>query len=169
MSQLGSINPVACNQLYNSRMVIEEEDDEKSQAASYADLNTFEQVEPEFIMTPLAAQITAFAKSGNDLIRNGKVVAVLLASDSAQNLGSTELSKGFFKIDLPSGKTVFQIFVERFLRAQQVAHGSKKLTKQVKNCKMMIICSQGNYAATKLFFKNNRYFGAGRSSFIFHT
>jgi hypothetical protein len=149
-------------------MVIEEEDDEKSLAAD--DLNAnFEQVEPEFIMVPQAAQIAAFAITGNDLIRNGKVAAVLLASDSAQNLGSKELSKGFFSIDLPSGKTLFQIFVERFLRAQQVAHGSKKLNKSVKLCKMMIICSQSNYVATKFFFKNKSYFGAGRSSFIFHT
>ena len=41
---------------------------------------------------------------------------VLIATESAKNLGSNEVSKGFFQMDLPSGKTVFQIFVERFLR-----------------------------------------------------
>jgi UDP-N-acetylglucosamine/UDP-N-acetylgalactosamine diphosphorylase len=33
----------------------------------------------------------------------------------------------------------------------------------------LIILSQSNYSATKAFFKDNNYFGAGRSSFLFHT
>lgn len=43
------------------------------------------------------------------------------------------------------------------------------MSKNTKNCKMMIITSQSNYTATKAFFKSHQYFGAGKSSFVFHT
>ena len=55
MNQLVSINPVACNQLYNSQMIIEEEDDEGSLAASSVDVANFETVEPEFVIAPTLA------------------------------------------------------------------------------------------------------------------
>ena len=122
-------------------MVIEEEDDEGSLAASSVDIANFETIGPQFIIAPTLAERDTYAKSGNDLIRNGKVAMCLIATESAKNLGSSEVSKGFFQMDLPSGKTVFQIFVEKFLRVQQIAHGSKKITKNTKNCKMMIITS----------------------------
>ena len=70
---------------------------------------------------------------------------------------------------LPSGKSVYQILVEKFLRAQQVAHGSKKLTKQAQNCKLLIMASQSNYLETKKIFKDNNYFGASRKNFLFYT
>jgi hypothetical protein len=38
----------------------------------------------------------AYAKNGNDLIRNGKVAMILIATESASKLGSPEVSKGFF-------------------------------------------------------------------------
>lgn len=77
-------------------MVIEEEDGEGSLAASSVDISNFETVEPEFVLAPAAGELDAFAKSGNDLIRNGKVALCLIATESAKNLGSSEISKGFF-------------------------------------------------------------------------
>lgn len=97
-------------------MVIEEEDDEGSLAASSVDMANFETIGPELIIAPTLAERDTYAKNGNDLIRNGKVAMCLIATESAKNLGSSEVSKGFFQMDLPSGKTVFQIFVEKFLR-----------------------------------------------------
>ena len=89
MNQLVSINPVACNQLYNSQMVIEEEDDEGSLAASSVDITNFETIRPEFIIAPTLTEKDTYAKSGNDLIRNGKVAICLIATESAKNLGSS--------------------------------------------------------------------------------
>ena len=64
-------------------MVIEEEEDGGSLAASSADVANYEQVESEFVMIAGAPERAAFARTGNDLIRSGKVAVVLLATESA--------------------------------------------------------------------------------------
>lgn len=72
-----------------------------------------------------------------------------------------------YNIGLSSGKSIFQILAERFLRAQMLAHGAEKLTPEVQKCKMLVMTSALNHDETAKFFKDNNYFGGEASSFVF--
>ena len=53
---------------------------------------------------------------GYKKIREGKVTVVVLAGGQGTRLGS-DRPKGEYNIGLPSGKSIFQILTERFLKA----------------------------------------------------
>lgn len=60
-----------------------------------------------------AAELRAL---GNSLIKEGSVAVVVLAGGQGTRLGS-DRPKGEFNIGLPSGKSIFQILTERFIKA----------------------------------------------------
>jgi len=67
------------------------------------------------------------------MIRDGKVALVILAADPGTSIDSAlspQHSIGHVDLDLPSGKPIFQILIERFLRIQQIASNSAKKSKQ---------------------------------------
>lgn len=113
-------------------------------------------------------ELPLFLEKGLDLIKRGKVTVVILAGGQGSRLGFDH-PKGMYNIGLPSNKSIFQILTERFLRAQMLAHGTDKLTPQVQKCKMLVMTSALNHEETKKFFKDNKYFGALESSFIFFS
>lgn len=119
-------------------MVIEEEEDEDSNSAYSGQENAvLENLDPSLVANAAllskmgSSEGANYIRAGNDLIRQGKVAVVILAQEMEGFLSSDVNNKGFMDLQLSSGKTIYQILVEKFLRAQQVAHGSKKLTKQV--------------------------------------
>ena len=125
-------------------------------------------------------QQDSMRQAGLDLIRNGDVAVVILAGGQGSRLGF-EGPKGKFDIGLPSGKSLFQILVERFFRAQMDAHGISKCTTQKQaddsnialvpeealKCKMFVMTSYENHDETVQFFRANGYFGGSESSFVF--
>ena len=100
------------------------------------------------------------------MIKEGKVAVVILAGGQGSRLGFDH-PKGMYDIGLPSGKSIFQILSERFLRAQMDAHGTDELTEEVQNCKIMIMTSQINHMETVKFFVDNNMFGGKAENFIF--
>jgi len=94
-------------------------------SAANADSETaFDTVEPEKIVD--RAKLSPYEQSiyktaGNKLIREGKVGTVILAGGQGSRLGFNG-PKGKYNIGLPSGKSLFQILTERFMRAQLNAH-----------------------------------------------
>lgn len=112
------------------------------------------------------ADADLYTAEGHLLIRKGKVAVVILAGGQGSRLGF-EHPKGMFDIGLPSGKSIFQILTERFLRIMMDAHETEELTKDVQTCKMMIMTSSINHEETQMFFKDNNFFGGNENSFVF--
>lgn len=105
-------------------------------------------------------------ESGLQTIRDGKVTVVVLAGGSGSRLGFDH-PKGMYDVGLPSGKSIFQILTERFLKAMMLAHGTDELTKSCQTCKLMIMTSAINHNETVEFFKKNKNFGAEDSTIVF--
>jgi len=96
---------------------------------------------------------------GLQLIRDGRVAVVVLAGGQGTRLGS-DRPKGEFDIGLPSGKSIFQILTERFVKAQRLAGPSER-------CKMLVMTSGINHEQTKEFFEEHKYFGALAENVVF--
>lgn len=96
---------------------------------------------------------------GNEMIREGMIAVIVLAGGQGKRLG-TDRSKGEFQLNLPSMKTIFQILVERFLKAQMNAHNRQHLTDDIQSCKFVVMTNPLNHEHTIQFFEFNRYFGA---------
>ena len=66
--------------------------------------------------------------------------------------------KGMYRIGLPSGKSIFQILVERFFRVQMLANSmynleeGGKVPQEAIKCKMLIMTSLENQEETFNFF-----------------
>ncbi|TNV79192.1 hypothetical protein FGO68_gene5121 [Halteria grandinella] len=97
---------------------------------------------------------------GNALIREGSVAVVVLAGGQGTRLGS-DRPKGEYNIGLPSGKSIFQILTERYIKAQQLAGGA------VQKCKLLIMTSELNHKQTIQFYEENHFFGAVKENVIF--
>lgn len=119
-------------------------------------------VEPELVKDKAQLsedELDKFTKSGLETIKQGKAAVVLLAGGQGTRLGFNH-PKGMYKIGLNSEKSIFQVLVERFLRAQMLAHGAKEVTPEIQKCKMLIMTSQSNHNETYNFFKSKKFFGA---------
>ena len=66
--------------------------------------------------------------------------------------------KGMYKIGLPSGKTLYQIQVERVLRLQKLA-SSKSSSAEAPKIVMYVMTSEHTMGPTVDFFKQHDYFG----------
>ncbi|OBZ13767.1 UDPGP type 1 family protein [Bacillus sp. FJAT-26390] len=90
-----------------------------------------------------------FTKRGWELLRNGKVGAIVVAGGQGSRLGH-DGPKGTFDIGLPSGKSLFQLQAERLLNL------SKRAGHLVP---WYIMTSPDNHEATVSFFQKHHFFG----------
>ena len=93
---------------------------------------------------------------GLGCIREGKAAVIMLAGGLGSRLGF-ERPEGMYKIGLPSGKTIFQLQVERFFKAQLLAHELEadtvetpagrfiKIPEDAQKCKMLIVTTRENH------------------------
>ena len=111
LSEAGQIDLAQIDQLYRDLVVGHAESGE-----SDASLETIERdlvVDREGLP---AAEKAELRELGLHLIREGRVAVVVLAGGQGTRLGS-DRPKGEFNIGLPSGKSIFQILTERFIKA----------------------------------------------------
>ncbi|CAH1104155.1 unnamed protein product [Psylliodes chrysocephalus] len=109
-----------------------------------------------------AAVLDKYYVEGLKQISKGRVGVILLAGGQGSRLGVT-YPKGMFPIDLPSGKTLFQIQAERIKRIQKVAE--EKFGKVGKIC-WFIMTSQATHESTEHYLEKHSYFGLNKEDVV---
>ena len=96
---------------------------------------------------------------GLEAIHKGQVAALVLAGGQGTRLGF-DGPKGMYNIGLPSGRTLFQMIVERLLRL-------KELSKATQNIPLYVMTSPINHEDTVKYFESQECFGMDRSDIVF--
>lgn len=109
-------------------------------------------------------QRTRWEQIGHTLIADNKVAVLLLAGGQASRLGCS-FPKGMYDIGLPSGKSLYQIQVERAVRLQKMACRSRG--KESCTIAWYIMTSPATYEATIDFFRQKKFFGQPEKNFFF--
>ncbi|KNC82555.1 hypothetical protein SARC_05168 [Sphaeroforma arctica JP610] len=102
-------------------------------------------------------------KSGLTAIGQGEVAVVLLAGGQGTRLGSAN-PKGMFDVELPSGKSLFQLQGERILKAQRLGNEHEGTNAQIM---WYVMTSAPTHDATVNFFEKNKFFGLEREQVVF--
>jgi UDP-N-acetylglucosamine/UDP-N-acetylgalactosamine diphosphorylase len=98
-------------------------------------------------------------KEGVSLIKSGKLALLTVAGGQGTRLGF-DGPKGTFRISPIRGKTFFQYFSEKIIRARE---------KYQTNLQWLIMTSSANSKATSEYFSMNKFFGLPRDSVHFFT
>ena len=106
-------------------------------------------------------------KAGYDMIKAGRASVLILAGGQGTRLGWAHPKGVFVLPELPSGKAIFQILIEKFHLAQMQAHGVTELSADVLLCTMFIMTSDDNHEETIAYFEENKYFGGPKERFVF--
>ncbi|WP_426449531.1 UTP--glucose-1-phosphate uridylyltransferase [Paenibacillus sp. S-38] len=103
------------------------------------------------------AEREQFEEAGWELLRQGKVGALVVAGGQGSRLGH-EGPKGTYDIGLPSGKSLFQLQAERLLRLSALAG---------RTVPWYIMTSPENHGATTGFFEEHGHFGYPKEDIFF--
>lgn len=108
-------------------------------------------------------ELDTYRKTSMAHISDGHVGVLLLAGGQGTRLG-VPYPKGMYDIGLPSGKTLYQIQVERILRLEKMAEES---TGKKGNIYMYVMTSEHTKKPTEEFFAKHNYFGSQKEKIIF--
>jgi len=104
-------------------------------------------------------ELESWKSIGLGAIARGQVAACVLAGGQGTRLGF-DGPKGCYDVGLPSGSTLFQIFVERIRRLVVLAGSGARLP-------FIVMTSPQNHNVTVEYFKSNKYFGLSRREVLF--
>jgi len=156
-TQLESIDLKNLQAIYNSAM---EQHTSSSSTPSFMPFNgSSASSYPNPLTATTQENINLYRKLGLEAIKAKKVAAVLLSGGQGTRLGF-DGPKGCFDIDLPSGKCLFQIMIEKTIRLAKLANSQFEIP-------WYIMTSPMNHEAHVTFFSKNNYFGLSSSSVQF--
>jgi UDP-N-acetylglucosamine/UDP-N-acetylgalactosamine diphosphorylase len=119
----------------------------------------------ESVLTADNSKIQEWRALGLKLIAEGKVAVILMAGGQGTRLGSSG-PKGCYDINLPSGKTLFQLQAERIIKLQELARASHNVKQNV-SIPWYIMTSGRTHGPTYSYFENNNFFGLNKENVFF--
>ena len=103
-----------------------------------------------------------YRKVALEAVSRGQVGVLLLAGGQGTRLG-VAYPKGMYDLQLPSGKSLYQIQVERILRLEEMAF---QQTGNRGSIRMYIMTSEHTKAPTAAFFAKSGYFGMKKENVV---
>ncbi|MCQ2821365.1 MAG: UTP--glucose-1-phosphate uridylyltransferase [archaeon] len=129
------------------------------------DLNNFIPIKEQFSKDSFSKEEKeAFIQKGFDEITQGHVALLLLAGGLGTRLGCN-YPKGMYNIEMPSKKSLFEYFSNRFQSIQNLS--KRKSSFPHKESTMLIMTSQETNEIISKYFKENNFFGLKEENVIF--
>ncbi|WFD28373.1 hypothetical protein MNAN1_003383 [Malassezia nana] len=157
--QLRSIDPVRLNATVKQAL----EADEAAREARHVKI---EPPPPASFVSAIGKEelVEKYRQMGLRSIADGQVAVLLLAGGQGTRLGSSA-PKGCYNIQLPSGKSLFQLQAERIYQLQVLAQKNSGGSKVV--IPWYIMTSGPTREPTETFFREHNYFGLDPENVIF--
>jgi UDP-N-acetylglucosamine/UDP-N-acetylgalactosamine diphosphorylase len=159
VKQLDGLDLARIAKLHTAAMDVDEKAKAGETGGKVEPLDSFDSLE-----SAAQADKDAWQKTGMDALANGEVALLVLSGGQGTRLGFAG-PKGKYDIELPSGKTLFQLYAERLYRLQQLATkhgGGKKVV--IPWC---IMTSPMNHQETVDFFEDNDYWNLEKDAVHF--
>jgi len=134
-------------------------------SSSERDLSSMKPIEDDLcqsVKTATAQEMEEYRSIALRAAAKGHVGVLLLAGGQGTRLG-VPYPKGMYNIGLPSGKTLYQIQIERILRIQELA---QRLTGEDGLIPMYVMTSEHTKGPTQEFFRKNNFFGMKEEQLI---
>lgn len=138
-------------------------DGSKREAAAIEPVNDADQLE-----ACSAEQRARWLALGLEAVARGQVCTLVLGGGQGTRLGFAG-AKGMYDIDLPSGKSLFQLFAERVVRVQILAKERFPSESSEYPCEIpfYVMTSAMNHDATIAFFREHAFFGLSEQQVFF--
>ena len=129
--------------------------------------DSISKIECQFSKESISPEKDKLSEIGIEYIAQGKVATLILSGGLGTRLGFNH-PKGEYNIKLPSNKTLFNYFANRFLGCQLMCR--KKLKDKnikFKDCPLFIMTSKQNDSDVREFFEKNKNFGIKKENIFF--
>ena len=162
LEQLRNVNYQQTNQLYQEVYVAS-----KNGAGGAATVN-FEPLKEVVDRAQILKNLDEFNNIGLEAISRGEIGACIMSGGQGTRLGFDH-PKGMFDLGLDSKVTLFEFFIRRLLRLNEVTKKKFPDSKwEVNNMlKLYIMTSEMNHEEIVSFFKEHNYFGYDSDAIFF--
>ena len=124
-------------------------------------------IESQYSKESILPEKEKLSQIGMEYIAQGKVATLILSGGLGTRLGFNR-PKGEYNIKLPSNKTLFNYFVNRFLGCQLMCREKlKNKNIEFKDCPLFIMTSNQNDSDVRKFFNENKNFGIKKENIFF--